>query len=441
MTESKKASGSESFGDLAPWSEPAWYNSLTSPYYNESHRKLRDYVRNYLETNVIPHAFEWEAAGDSPASERMKWAKTGIPYADVPAKYRPKDAPVGPAGIPVEELDVFHLLVTTDETSRVPGAVLTSLAGASVIGLPPVLHFGTEEQKQKWLPGLFNWTTSFCLGITEPTGGSDVGNLQTTATKTPDGQFYVVNGFKKWITGAPWATHMTTAVRTGPPGSGAAGISMLVIPMDLEGVSRRRIPNSGQNAGGASLVTLDEVRVPVANLLGRENDGFRIIMRNFNRERFVMATGANRMARTCLSAAADYAHRRETFGQKLISHQIIRHKLATMAREVEAHWAWLEQLAYHIQHCADGWWDPDIAGRLALAKVQGGVLLEKACREAQQVLGGAGYQRGGSGPGAHVEQISRDLRMWVVGGGSEEILQDLAVRQEVGLARRKGWKL
>lgn len=142
--------------------------------------------------------------------------------------------------------------------------------------IPPVIHHGTEEQKRKWLPGLFNWETSFCLGITEPSGGSDVANIQTTAVKSNDGTHYIVNGWKKWITGAPWATHMTTAVRTGGPGM--AGISVLVVPMDSPGVTWRRIPNSGQNAGGASLIELDDVKVPAENLLGREGQGFRIIM-------------------------------------------------------------------------------------------------------------------------------------------------------------------
>jgi alkylation response protein AidB-like acyl-CoA dehydrogenase len=268
---------------------------------------------------------------------------------------------------------------------------------------------------------------------------SDVANLLTTAEKTPDGTHYIVNGYKKWITGMPWATHMTTAVRTGPPSSGASGISVIVIPTSSPGLTWRRVPNSGQKGGGASFVELDNVHVPVSNLLGKENQGFRIIMTNFNKERFIMAIGCNRKARTCLSESWTYASTRHTFGKPLITNQIISHKLATLARYVESHWAWCEQLAYHIQQSPLGWQDPEIAGQIALCKVHGGRILEMASREAQQVFGGAGYQRGGVG--AIVEQISRDLRMMVVGGGSEEIIADLAVRQETGLARKRGWKL
>ena len=422
--------------EVAPWSEPAWSHGIASPYYNDSHRKLRDELRAYINERILPYSPDWTAKGEAPRDEAKKWAQSGFAFADVPPQYRPKNIP-GPADIPVDQLDVFHLLVSTDEGSRVEGGVMSSLAGASVIGIPPVIHHGTEQQKKQWLPGLFDWSTSFCLGITEPTGGSDVAQIQTTAEKSSDGKFYVVNGYKKWITGAPWATHMTTAVRTG--GAGMSGISVLVIPMNSKGLSHRRVPNSGQEAGGASLIELDEVQVPAENLLGKEGEGFKIIMTNFNRERYVMCVGCNRSARTCLNIAFEYANKRETFGKKLISNQIISSKFATLARYIESHWAWLEQIAYAVQQSPKAWQDPDIAGRIALAKVQGGRILEMANREAQQVLGGAGYQKGG--PGAAVEQISRDLRMMVVGGGSEEIIADLAVRQETILAKRRGWKL
>ncbi|RMZ68222.1 acyl- dehydrogenase [Pyrenophora seminiperda CCB06] len=391
----------EPFGDLGPWSEPSWYNSLASPYYNDTHRKLRNALRTYIDTNIKPYMLEWEEAGEVPVSERLKWAQTGFCFADVPEPYRPSHLP-GPAGIPVGEMDTFHFLILTDETSRIEGGVGVALGGASVIGAPPIIHHGTEEQKKMWLPGLFTWETSFCLGITEPSGGSDVANIETTATKSPDGTYYTVNGYKKWVTGMPWATHMTTAVRTGGPG--ASGLSVLVIPTSSPGLTHRRIANSGQKAGGASFVELDNVRVPAAYLIGTENGGFPIIMRNFNKERYILSTSSNRKSRTCLSLSTSHATTRHTFSRPLIANQIISHKLATVARYVESHWAWLEQLAYHIQTSPLGWQDPSIAGPIALAKVHGGRILELACREAQQVFGGSGYQKGGGGVGAVVEQ-------------------------------------
>lgn len=390
-----------------PWSEPAWYSNA-SPYYDESHRRLRDSIREYIDSRILPSALDWEEKGDVPRDEALRFARSGIPFEDVPSQYRPEGVPVL-ASIPPEQLDAFHALVAIDETGRIEGGVGVALAGASSIGAPPIIHHGTEEQKRRWLPGLFSWKTSFSLGITEPSGGSDVANLQTTARKSPDGKFYIVNGAKKWITGTPWATHMTTAVRTGGPG--LRGISMLVIPLDSPGVTREKISNSGQNAGGASMVDLDNVQVPLDNLLGKENDGFPIVVTNFNKERFSLAVLCNRKSRTCLALAFQYAMKRKAFGKLLIESQVIRQKLGQLAQGIESHWAWLEQLAFLINSSPMRWQEPSVASRIGLAKVQGGRLVELASREAQQIFGGAGYQRGGVG--ATVEQISRDLRMLV----------------------------
>ncbi|KAF2968048.1 hypothetical protein GQX73_g5531 [Xylaria multiplex] len=384
-----------------PWAEPPWLGSLESPYYGESHRKLQAYARRYYDENVIPHMLEWEEKGDCPKSAKASYLKSGLAVLDVPKEYRPEGFNTV-AGLPIDELDIFHRLILIDEVSRIEGGVSTALSGgANVIGVPPIVKHGTEAQKKRWLPGLFTAQTSFCLGITEPSGGSDVSNLRTTAKKSINGTHYVVNGTKKWITG----------------------------------ISVQKIHNSGQSAGGASWVRMDNVAVPADHLIGVENEGFMYIMKNFNSERFVMAVGCNRKARTCLSTALAYAYERETFGAPLISHQVIRHKIINLARDVEAHWARLEQIAYHIKK--HGWYSRDIAGPIAMAKISGGRILELAAREAQQIMGGVAYQRGGPGGGGCVEQITRDLRMMVVGGGSEEILGDLAFKEEIKMAKEK----
>jgi len=165
----------ETFGDLSPWAEPSWYSSLASPYYNDSHKQLRNAVRAYVDSRIKPYMLDWEEAGEAPEEARLEYARSGYAFADVPEPYR-ADV-IGPAGIPVAELDIFHLMIMTDETSRIEGGVTTSLGGGSVIGVPPIVHHGTEEQKRKWLPGLFTWSTSFCLGITEPSGGVSSGGL------------------------------------------------------------------------------------------------------------------------------------------------------------------------------------------------------------------------------------------------------------------------
>ncbi|KAG9671519.1 acyl-CoA dehydrogenase, partial [Aureobasidium melanogenum] len=228
-------------------------------------------------------------------------------------------------------------MVLHDELLRIRTRPQAGLAGVSSIGAPPILTHGTESQKDAWLPGLFTGEFPFCLGATEPISGLDLANLRTAAQKTPDGQYHIVNGHKKWIIGAISATRMTTAVGTG--GSGAQGISVLVISTSPEGFSAGKIKNSGNNAGNSAWVTLENVKVPVTNLVGKANAGFKVLMTNFNKERFLIAVAMNRQARTCLSTAFAYAQDRVTFGQPLFRNQVIRHKLAIVAKDIKAHWA------------------------------------------------------------------------------------------------------
>uniref|UniRef100_A0A8H7TNJ2 Acyl-CoA dehydrogenase/oxidase N-terminal domain-containing protein n=1 Tax=Bionectria ochroleuca TaxID=29856 RepID=A0A8H7TNJ2_BIOOC len=185
----------ELFGNLAPFAEPAWCNDLASPYYNESHRRVRDYVRQYLSEHVVPYAEEWEENGHVPDEARKHYARSGLAFQGIPREY---SGAVGlPAGISHEDWDIFHSLVVSHEVSRIGYAGVTvGLSGGTSIGIPPIIVHGTEKQKRDWLPGIFTGEISFCLGATEPTGGSDLANLKTTARRTEDGQAYIVNGHK-----------------------------------------------------------------------------------------------------------------------------------------------------------------------------------------------------------------------------------------------------
>ena len=182
-----------------------------------------------------------------------------------------------PGGISPSDWDAFHDMIVIDEVARCGYlGVIWGLTCGNAIGCPPLINFGTAEQKAKFLPDILSGKKRTCLGVTEPDAGSDVAGLTTTAQKSDDGKFYVVNGAKKWITNGIWADYCTAAVRTGA--NGARGISALVIPLDLPGVERRKIQNSGVNASGSTYIEFDNVRVPVDNLLGNENEGFKIIM-------------------------------------------------------------------------------------------------------------------------------------------------------------------
>jgi alkylation response protein AidB-like acyl-CoA dehydrogenase len=224
-----------------------------------------------------------------------------------------------------------------------------------------------------------------------------VANIKTTAVR--NGDYYIVSGSKKWITNGIWADYVTTAVRTGGPGAG--GVSVLVIPLKVPGVSTRQMFNSGVGASGSTFITFDDVRVPVENLIHKENRGFEVIMFNFNAERKGIATQSIRLSRVCAEDAWRHACTRETFGQKLIENPIIRAKFVKMGRMIEPAQAFLEQLTWLIELSRkNGVKEGDgvrIGGMTAMLKVVSTRCLEKCVREAQQIMGGLGYAKGGKG--------------------------------------------
>jgi acyl-CoA dehydrogenase len=283
------------------------------------------------------------------------------------------------------------------------------------IGLPPVINWGSEAMKHMVAPRVLAGQKHISLGITEPGGGSDVAQLRTTAVR--DGDYYIVNGSKTYITGGMRANWVSTAVRTG--GEGARGVSMLLIPTDAEGFSRTPLERKqGWWASDTATLYFDNVRVPVENLIGEENRGFLVVMTNFNGERMGMAAGMEALGRVCLEDAVRWARERRTFGKRLADHQVIRHKIAMMKQKLNATQAYIRACYEAIEA---GHPNP---GDIALLKVQASETLEFCAREAMQILGGIGYMRGN-----RVERIYREVRVNAIGGGSEEIMRDLAARQ------------
>jgi acyl-CoA dehydrogenase len=283
------------------------------------------------------------------------------------------------------------------------------------IGLPPVLNWGSEAMKEMVAPAVLSGEKNISLGITEPGAGSDVAQLATTAVR--DGDHYVVNGSKTYITGGMRADWVSTAVRTG--GDSHGGVSMLLIPTDAEGFSRTSLDRKqGWWASDTATLYFDNVRVPVANLIGEENQGFKVIMTNFNGERMFMAAGMEALGRVCLEEAVAWARERKTFGKRLADHQVIRHKISQMKQKLNATQAYIRVCYETIENG-----NPN-PGDIAMLKVQASETMEFCAREAMQILGGSGYMRGN-----RVERIYREVRVNAIGGGSEEIMRDLASRQ------------
>jgi len=373
-----------------------------SPFYSEAHEAFRETVRRFVAAEIEPYAAEWDEAETFPRELYQKAAAIGLLQMGFPAAY---------GGI---EADVFYRIIAAQELARAGAGGISAGLNSHTIGAPPIAAAGSETLKARVLPGVLSGREISALAITEPDAGSDVANLKTTARR--DGEHYVVNGSKTFITSGMRADWYTVAVRTG--GAGKSGISLLVIPRDSPGFTRTPLKKMGWWASDTATLYFENCRVPVDHLLGEENSGFALIMRNFNAERLGMAAGATAFARVCLDEAVSYARARKTFGRALIEHQVIRHKLVDMAMRVNAAQAWLETLAWRIERG-----DSPVA-EICMLKNLATQAMEFCAREAVQIFGGAGFMRG-----PKVERIYREVRVNAIGGGSEEILRDLAARQ------------
>lgn len=415
------------FGDGNPFGDPDWYQGQYSPYYKESHKKLRKFMREHIEEHIMPNCFEWDENKEIPKEVYQMVGKIGLNTLAMGHPYPTEYGPV-PECLVGEDLDPFHEFIVTDELARCgSGGVCWGISGGLTIGLPPVIRFGSKELKDRVVKDCLAGDKMICLAITEPTAGSDVANIKCTAKK--EGDHYIVNGEKKWITNGIWADYFTCAVRTGGPG--AKGVSLLLIPR-TEGVKTRRMDCSGVWCSGTTYVTFEDVKVPCSNILGKENSGFKCIMQNFNHERLALCYMTNRFARTCLEESIKFANKRKTFGQKLIQHPVIRWKIAEMSRVVSATHCWLESLCYNIHKMEKMESDLKLGGMTALAKVQCTKSFEYCAREAAQVFGGLSYSRGGQGE--KIERLNREVRAMAVPGGSEEIMLDLGIRQSSKIA-------
>lgn len=402
------------FGSDVPYAEPAWYRGVPTPYYTEKHAAFREKTRKWVDENLVPYVDEWDEAGECPIEElRISAFKAGVL-----APWAPEEL----GGTPPEGgWDDFMFIIWADEFGRCGAGGVAILFFISYMSLPHILSFGSDYLKESVGREVITGKAGIAITLTEPHGGSDLANLRTTAEKSPDGKHYVINGSKKFITGGRCVQYFSTLVRTG--GKGYKGLSLIVVPANLPGVTVTKLKAQGWWSGNTTMISFEDVHVPVENLIGAEGMGFPMMAAVMNGERLIGCQGSIRAGRMLLSEAISFARERVTFGKKLSDSQVVRHKFAQMARRVEAAQAVVDQLAFSMVMGAS---PADIGGPMALAKVECTSALEYCAREASQVLGGASFIR--QGKGALVERLTREVRVNVVGGGSEEIMLDLAMR-------------
>ncbi len=371
----------------------------------EEHRALRQQARRFAAKEIAPHALEWEEACEFPREMYRRIADAGLCGVGYPEE-------VGGGGG-----DLSHALVAAEEMVIAGKSVGTVVGlGSHGIALPPIIHFGTEEQKDRFVRPVLRGEKICALGITEPGGGSDVASLRTRAVR--DGDSYVVNGSKTFITSGCRADFVTTAVRTG--GEKHAGISMLVIERGTPGFEvSRKLDKMGWWASDTAELSFEDCRVPAENLIGAEGAGFAAIMANFVTERLMLAGQCVTIAELAYQESIAYARERTAFDKTLSGFQVIRHKLADMATRIAAARALTGEC---IIRFLDGDARPSLA---AMAKNTATDMCSFVTDQAVQIHGGYGYMRE-----YVVERLYRDARLYPIGGGTREIMNEIVSKVE-----------
>jgi alkylation response protein AidB-like acyl-CoA dehydrogenase len=410
-----------------PYAEPSAWQAFRSPYFTPQHLRFRAALRAFLQRDLAPLAEAFEASGKDPSLDLFqRMGRFGLIASRMGPAVRPWLSHFSlPAGVTAEQFDYFHELIAHEEMGRMGSpSVSDALGGGLVIGLPPVVHFGSPALRDRIVLPVLRGDKRIALAISEPFAGSDVANIRTTARKSPCGRFYVVNGVKKWITNGTFADYFATAVRTGGPGVG--GISLLLIERGA-GLATKKIKTAYSGCAGTAYVELEDVQVPVENLLGKENEGFKCIMANFNHERWLIIAGIVGATRLVVEESMKWAHQREAFGEKLIEKPVIRQKLGAMVAQLEGVQNWLENLTYQMVTMAPEDQHKHLAGPLALLKYQSTRTSDFISGEACQVFGGRALTM--TGMGRVVTRFRTAQKFGAILGGSEEIMLDLGIRQ------------
>jgi len=377
-------------------------------YFSEEHIAYRHALRAFVEKEVSPNVPEWEAAGRMPREIFKKIGAMGVQGVICPEELGGSDG------------DFFMQLIVSEEFSLCgAGGVVASL-GSHSIANPPIVKYGSDDLKERVAKPVIAGDKIAALAITEPAGGSDVGALRTKAVR--DGDDYIVNGEKTFITSGMQADFFTVAVGTNPDEKGNNSISLLMIEGDTPGLSRTQLQKMGWWASDTAHLTFDNCRVPASNLIGPEGEGFKKAMMNFNSERLIIAAQAYSFAEVCYREALEWAQDRKAFGKTLSEQQVIRHKLVDMAMKIDA----AKTLTYDIVYRMIQGLDPlnVHVARTSMAKITATDAMQFCADAAVQILGGMGYMQGTAS-----ERIYRETKVLSIGGGTDEIMRNLASRQ------------
>jgi acyl-CoA dehydrogenase len=381
--------------------------AATDPWRTSERQALRDLASSFTRKEILPHIDRWEDEGSLPRELHRRTAEVGLLGVGFPEE-------VGGSGGDLRDLTVMtEAMVEAGASTGVLASLLTH-----VIAVPHMATVGNPDHIERWVRPTLAGAKIGSLGVTEPDTGSDVAGIRTYARR--DGDHYVVNGAKLFITSATRADFITVAVRTGGPG--ASGVSLLVVETDTPGFAvSRRLKKMGWLCSDTGELAFSEARVPVGNLVGAEGSGFVQIMKQFQVERAFIAVQAYATAQRCLDLTIDYIRQRETFGRPLSTRQVVRHKVVDMATAVDVARTYTRAA---IDRIVAG--DTDVR-MVSMAKNEAVAACDLAVDTAVQLHGGMGYLRE-----TEVERHYRDSRILGIGGGTTEIMKEVIAKQ-IGL--------
>ncbi|MGY6248668.1 acyl-CoA dehydrogenase family protein [Bosea thiooxidans] len=377
-----------------------------SPYFTEEHEALRDQVRRFVETEIKPHALKWEEDGLVPRDVLRKMGDLGFFGIRYPAEYGGS------------EMDTLATVVLAEELGRstFSGVAITALVHTDMASVH-IANAGSKAQKDKYLPGIIAGEKIVAVAVTEPDAGSDVKGIRTTARR--EGDHYVLNGAKMFITNGVHADLYCMAAKTDPQGKPSQSVSIFIVEKGTPGFSvSRALDKHGWRSSDTAELSFVDCRVPAENLLGEEGRGFYAIMSNFQNERTVIGAMAIGESQAAIDLTLDYVKTRKAFGAPLWEKQAIRQRLAELAGKVEAG----RQLVYHA-----AWLDAqgfDATREVSMVKAYCGELVNEVMYDCLQFHGGMGYMREST-----IERMTRDARVQSIGGGATEVmLEEVAKR-------------
>ncbi len=373
--------------------------------------QVEDAARRFIQTEVASHLEGWEAAGEFPHALYRRAAVLGWLGMGYPQEF-------GGTPSPWVLRNAMTIALARHGGS---GGLMASLFSHN-IGLPPLVRHGSAELQREVIPPVLRGEKISALAITEPGGGTDVSALRTSARL--EGDEYVVDGEKVFITSGMRADWLTVAVRTDLKNKGPMGISMLMVPGDAAGLSRSPLKKMGWLCSDTAHLRFDGVRVPARYLVGEEGAGFKMILTNFNGERLSMAAMALGFSECCYDEALAWARQRKTFGTALVDHQVIRHKLMDMKMRIESSRAWLNAVSARADTGNKADKGAEWVAQVCLLKNHATQTMQFCADQGVQILGGMGFMRGTA-----CERIYREAKVMMIGGGTEEIMKELASRQ------------